>query len=464
MNRYSKYFCAIAVSLSLVVLAACGGGGGGPDNSTKTWGPAQSLQVSGTLEEAADIALNATGQGYAAWVEMAADGTSQLISQRYIDGQWQARTPIASATAAETLGAINLAVLPDGQAVAAWTKDTGIAKRVESARTQGDAWVPFATPIQEGIENIFDAKLASDGLGNAILVWKALVEGDSTSRIYATTVTKDGFKAVETISTGTLLVIGGSVELAVAANGDAIATWIVETSDPDTVQVRSYSGGQWTGTAPVALSSGLAFNSFSPHAAIGPNGTAIVVWGQRIAGGANRVAFSTTENVVTGPWQPMAILENDAFSASSPTVTRDPQGGTTIAWVSRGSGSDLRFDAWGQRLGTATAPGQKLETRDEGSATLDVRLSSDTNGGVVAVWVQDVDPDALVDNRQIFSNRFNPATAQWGQAEQLDPGSATGPGAINVLKLAMDATGRALVLRVHSTAAGVNTLVVNALR
>lgn len=465
MGRYFRTFVGSFAAVSLVVLTACGGGGGGAGGAGDPQGPVPGLQVLGALDgSAAQIALNAAGHGYAMWGERTADGAFRLVSQRHLDGQWLPRAQVLAVPPDVDIGAASLAVLADGEAVAVWVRTSGEQRTLEGARTQGHVWVPFATAIRElDAAGVFPTiRLEADGLGKAILLGAGQFPAEAGKRIFATTLTKEGFGPVETISTDQATGIDFP-DLAVAANGDAIASWNQSAAGTSSsVHVRAYAAGQWAGAASIDLLPNSTTRSFAPSVSIGPTGVAAVAWPQRQAG-VNKLMFSTADQPLTGNWTVAAELNNPSPSVSNVQMVQDAQGGIVTVWTAPANGAGSRTDLWGQRAGPGAlaSPGQIIEVRDEGSI-LDPTLAGGVAGGVVAVWVQDVDSADFSEDEEVFFNRFDPVTGQWGRAEMLVRPSV-GRGDVDSLDAARDATGRTLILRTQVAEDGTRSLVLNEL-
>ena len=84
-------------------LSACGGGGdlSGDSRDARDWQAEQFLESSNEPAGNADVAINASGTGYAVW-EQIDNGKSRIFSRRNRFGPWEVLEPVSAASEVAT--------------------------------------------------------------------------------------------------------------------------------------------------------------------------------------------------------------------------------------------------------------------------------------------------------------------------------------------------------------------------
>lgn len=247
------------------------------------------------------IALNDAGQAIITWYQSLGGALRAFVSERRGPGQ-----PFARVTEADTLSpdgapvdsdpiaAVKPAIAPDGSAAAAWAQENG----------EGDVLVYLAT------RDAASAWTRPAGLGDAFGLAPGYARG---------------------------------VQVAFGPRGDLYVVWYQDTGTGDAVYAaRRRPDGTWAedGRHPIRLSTSGAEAVF-PRLAVGPGGSAMVVWSEREGDGPLRVAARRTGAAVE-PWGPIEPLSPaTGEDAVLPAVAVGPRDRAVVAWA-QGKGQAQR--------------------------------------------------------------------------------------------------------------------------
>jgi hypothetical protein len=186
-------------------------------------------------------------------------------------------------------------------------------------------------------------------------------------------------------------------------------------------------------------------NAAGPKVSVDAAGNALVVWQQRVTGGASQWSiYANHYRISTGTWATAEPIETGtAGDAVAPKVVVDAGGNGLAVWRQfDGAHADVwanRYTASTTSWGTPTL----LESDDTGNADAP-RIAMDGDGNAIAVWSQKV-----FGWNSILANRFTTSTGSWGTAtlvETNDTSNAKFP------EIAVDSTGNAMVVWREDTA------------
>ncbi len=293
-----------------------------------------------------------------------------------------------------------------------------------SARNWGAA-AALATDDDLQDNDTFRApKVAFDAAGNALAIWEQDRDNAGGSGLYFSRYTAGaGWSTPDNIQNQGLPIPGQSPstrrkpQLAVAANGNAVAAW-VETVY--TVAVSRYTPGSgWS--APESAFNNLVTGeggTIDPKVAIDGSGNVLVVWGNAMVNGLGGVLYNRYSPGTgwTSPANLGRLVNELQFGGHSPEIAMLPNGSAIAIWEQGGGGGFDQRQLWSSRYDMATdtwsAP-QAVDNHDSGSALygrgIFYRKSvvMDSAGIVTALWSQ-TDGTRL----HIVSNRLTGST--WG--------------------------------------------------
>ena len=273
------------------------------------------LPAANGFEAAATVVANGSG----AELAVGAGGTAVVVAQVAgvlraairpgASGAFGAATTISAGTVVDP----DVAVAPDGQAVAAWLEGDRI--RVNE-RTAGGSFAAAGTvrPPDDDTYTVSEPVAAIDGGGRAVVLWTQDLETDATGSYVATSLEPVSWQSVAGPPSR-------SADLVTAPGGGVTAAWVRDAF----LEVAEMPAG-------AGLFSNYAVSPFAPAAAarpavtVGGDGATVAVWaGNAAVHGARRPAGT---NVLT------ATELATGAGAGDPSLGADDQGNAAAAWLS----------------------------------------------------------------------------------------------------------------------------------
>jgi len=359
------------------------------------WGTAEQIETT-NLGSALDpqVAVDGSGNAIAVWYQF--DGTRDNVwSNRYVVG-----TGWGTATLIETddLGPARfpqVAVDGSGNAIAVWQQHDGAIWKIYSNRyVVGEGWGTATLIDSDNSEPAYRPEVTVDGSGNAIAVW---YQHDGTrnnmwSNRYVIGTGWGTATLIETDNSGSAY----EPKVAVDGSGNAIAVWKQNDGTRDNIWSNRYVVGTGWGTATLIETDNTG-NAWTPEVAVDGSGNGTAVWLQYDSTSWN--IYSNRYVVGTG-WGTATLLETDnSGTAKFPEVAVDGSGNAIAVWQqSDGTRNNILSNRYviGTGWGTATL----IETDNSGNAQYP-EVAVDGSGNAIAVWYQH---DGTRDN--IWSNRY----------------------------------------------------------
>lgn len=369
------------------------------------WGTAFQLSTDLAIEPA--VALNANGQGLAAYCERTYDSSGlvwndTIWARRYANGVWQSAERVShapSATSGTYAYQPQVGVDADGNAIVVWRQDdttTGTYDGVWASHHNGTSW---STP-----ERL-----------------------DTLHKSYC-----------------------DSLTLAVNANGTAAVVWIEDTYTYDMAQsisgcgnctlpntwARIYSGGVWQSSVKIGNPDIDGYDSASrPHVSINASADAVAVWEEHTSAHGYRV-MTSSYSASGDTWTPATPLATSADYLSWPSVDIDATGNIAAVWSAHDAVADedqgvLRYyDGFTGNWTDELAFEDGVDDLFGGP-----QLGFDANGNLWIAWLQYLEMQGV----QMHARRYIPGT---GFEAQMTPGDSnaialdvSGPGYVALLGL-----------------------------
>jgi hypothetical protein len=369
-----------------------------------------------------DLGFDKDGNAIAVGVGADAGGSSTFRSMvRPLGGQWSALGPVSGAGDSEVRSP-QVAVAPNGNAVAAWTADNqDAAKRVVrvSSRPAGGAWSdPVVLSDGSAFDN--DLDIAIDAQGNATVIWaEILLPSGLVVRSASRPSGGDWSEPVELSEAS----IASKPRLAIDPQGTVTAVWLgtaPHSSGSGVVPVvRSKSrpaGGAWSADAVAVSSADGTSSAAAPQVAVNAQGNATAVWGQYSS--VNGYVAQTARRAAGGSWSAAV----DLGAGDSPQVAVDSQGNATAVWTFPSTrGTALPPDS-AVRFSTRAGAGPWSSPADlaVNSATHNVGypwVAADPQGNVTAIWARYNSTDVLAQ-----ATRRLAGSASWSPTADLTVG------------------------------------------
>jgi len=431
MIRTVTHFAVFIVSLAV---AACGGGGHGvPPATGKSWGTAQLIETDNAGDALLPrIAFDGNGNAIAVWAQ--SDGMRyNIMANRYAAGSgWGTTQPIETNDGEANHLLIEstppqVAFDASGNAIVVWSQSDGTRWNIWSNRyIAGSGWGTAQLIETDNTGDASSPKIAFDITGNAIAVWFQLVELPFPLMGQRYSIRANRYTAGAGWGTAVPVDIGlssvdrsGSVNIAIGANGDAIAVWQQNDGSNFNIWANHYTPGSGWGVPGLIETSNLG-NAFSPSIVIDNAGNAIAVWIQW--DGVNNSAWANRYIAGSG-WNTAQLIEMDnAGWVYNPQIALDPGGDVIAVWA---QSDGMRNNIWANRYtaGSGWSTAQLIESDNSGDASAP-HIAFDPGANAIAVWQQS---DGMRNN--IWANRYT-AGSGWGTAQLIESdnsGNASAP-------------------------------------
>lgn len=331
------------------------------------------------------MAIDPDGNATAVWVYDGADGLERAeavqSSYRPASGLWQA--PVDVSVPGESTWEPSIATNSHGFTAAIWSRYAGPNERVVQAavRRAGHDWqapVNVQTPSTSEEDEGWYPRIAVDRQGNATAVWALFRNGVSSGGKVLIQASYRPYKTGAWQTPVTLSELGGRssgqlLELAVNADGYAVATWRGE----DALLVASRPlGGSWQ--PPEQLATAAA----EPAVAVHPKGNTMILW----EGTEPYDVKADYRRASTGIWQTPVVLSTNVPGnvAVEPHVGFASSGRAIAIWRSYDGKNDVVQGAFRPRnTGIWETP---VNLSEAGEDAVSPNLAVNSKGYAVAIW------------------------------------------------------------------------------
>jgi hypothetical protein len=351
-------------------------------------------------EREPQIVTDANGNALAVWLK--SDASDNVFSSFYTagTGNWGAPEQV-NKTFGGNATSPQVAFDASGNAMAIWSGGAEPNGIYFNRYTAGVGWATMSSPVTDilvGGSN-FQPQIAIDANGDALAIW---LKADSMgTKIWASRYTLGtGWGAeepVESDKTGNSS--GGQIEF--DPNGNAIAVWVLD----DNITANRYTPGAGWGTEEPLESNSIGMTSGffgEPQIGIDSDGNALVVW-QRTDNMDSSI-YSNRYTVGIG-WGMAELIETGGGRAGSPQIAIDPNGNALAIWQQTENPAD-GDDAVVNRytLGAGWSSAQIIGDNTESTSLVPLypQIAIDTQGNAMAIWAQsnnNVPVDSIWANR-----------------------------------------------------------------
>jgi hypothetical protein len=405
------------------------------------WLPALDLSAAGHFAQSPQVGVDPQGNAVAVWTRF--NGTNYIVQgavRQAGSGVWQAPVDL-SAVGGNAVGP-QVAVDPQGNAVAVWIRFSGTHEVVQSAVRPAANGV-WQAPVDVSVTGADAAspQVAVDPQGNAVAVWTRF---NGPNFIVQGAVRPAGSGVWQTPVD--LSAVGGnalSPQVAVDPHGNAVAVWSRSNGANEIVQgaVRPAASGLWQ--TPVDLSA-VGGNALSPQVAVDPQGNAVAIWER--SNGTNFIVQGAVRPAADGLWQAPVDLSAAGQDGRAARVALDPQGNAVAVWHrSNGANTIVQGAVRPAADGLWQTP---VDLSAAGGDAQEPGVSLDPQGNAVAVWRRYNGTNDIVQGAVRAA-----ASGAWQAPVDLSPAglSAFGP------EVALDPQGNAVAVWYRNI--GANTIV-----
>ncbi len=293
-----------------------------------SWLPSQAISAPGTgWPLGAHVAFAGDGSATAIWYRPVGYGDLRIETsvRPASSGEWQPSVEIGRGANPD------IAVQPDGSAVAVWSAWPGDYAIQAAVRGSDGIWAPPAT--LSGPAYIFSVfpRVAVDGAGNATALWSRMRQDqvmalESASRPFGSA----GWEPPDTIATGRVYGYIQGIShagLAVDPAGNLVTAWEQWDGSPWVRAAYRVPGGSWQ--APQELSQ--RSENLDPVVAVDLAGDALVLWSRAASSRLDALIQVSFRDVATSIWTaPMSI---SGSGGSFPDVAFDGSGNAVAVWA-----------------------------------------------------------------------------------------------------------------------------------
>jgi hypothetical protein len=391
------------------------------------WHPAETAKVNAPNTSDVQVAVTPDGNAVAVWHEYNGSYTNVWANVFTLGTGWGTAQQLQVSNTHDEVEP-KVAVNGQGDAAVVWTEHTGVRADIWYRRyTAGNGW---GTPTQLSASNVGQAnyapQVAMNANGDAVFSWANYDAGDYAvwARYFPANGVMGAAARIES-ATGTT----GDAKLAIDAAGNATALWSNYDSLNNSVDLwaNTYSNGTW-GAGSIIENSTESVSEYS--VTVNNAGVVLAGWTQQITGSSQGVYVSRYD--AGAGWSAATTLATTTnSSAYYPQVAADADGNAMIVW-GQYDGSTLNAyssyyvagGAWGAPVLTALGVGSKI--------------AFDASGNALAVWGAEVSQFSRV----IRASRFTAADG-WGSPVLLTPGAGV---YAQYPQFAIDAKGGAMAV------------------
>jgi hypothetical protein len=351
---------------------------------------------------------------------------------------WQ--PPIGLSAAGENADTPRIALDPQGDAVAVWTRSDGTNTIIQAAtRPAGGSWQPPSNVSATG-QDSNQPGIALDSQGNAVAVWTNATSGTIQAGVRPaggswqtpSNLSEPGQTASEP-------------QLALDSQGDAVAVWTRSDGTNTIIQAATRpAGGSWQ---PPSNVSATGQDSNQPGIALDSQGNAVAVWAvshTRISGLGNFIQASLRPagNTWTAPADVSGVeLEGHP---ESPKVAADGQGDVVALWTTYYH----RSAALGSAVLSSGDGAWQPQTITSAGEIVSAELTVDAQGDAAAVWTQGPYDVLAEEKRKVESATRPMATGVWRNPDILFSPTLEGEGSY-APRIATNALGDSLAIWVR---------------
>lgn len=415
-------------------------------------------------------------------------------------------TPQALTNSTEQPGQVNLAVDPQGNAIAVWKQLNNLRWHVWGARydSASQTWgQPFVVANADG-QTIEPPVVAVDANGNTYVAWVQCIfpplAWQCTSKVLTRRydMASASWSPPTTIETDPVSALSGSsqqpsisdISIAAGPNGDAMVVWekhtytrgsvageqqiflndsnsgpSISSTTPNsrgigTIDTRSAWASHYSSTTGI-WGAGIQAddnnsNADSPRVAVDGSGNSLVVWdssAKLYPASARNYVMAKRYIAATGTWETPVLIGDSKYPAG-PRVSLNTVGNGMVVWSKTRSYESTeqigifaaRFDAAANTWGAPTPVDNALSNVPHKSNSPNIGL--DNNGNAVATW-RVLELNAPIFAWSVWGNRYNSATGSWDTAKILSTANVYTKSS----QLAVDAnSGNALAVWVQNPA------------
>lgn len=363
-----------AIALGSSLLAAA------PALAAPTWLAPAKLSAAGQTAEKPQVSVDVAGDALTVWERL---GVIEASSRPAGSGSWQA--PVTLSNTKDQSSLPQVALDSHGDAVVVWLSFDGSEYSIETAIRSGlsGSWQAPVTLRTLGAMTVAEPRpdLAVDAQGDAVAIWQRLHGAEAIVEASSRPAASGSWTTPETLSEeGENL---HPAEVAIDAKGNATAVW--EEKETGEVAIDAAvrpASGKWE--ALVTLSA-IGANANEPRLAVGAQGEAVAVWerfeGEELIEAASRASSGAAWGKAVALTKP----EGGKGEPAGQQVAVDGQGDAVVVWSRTNASHDVVEATEGRTSSSVWQPPVSLSPAG-GMVEEQPRVAVNGHGSAVVVW------------------------------------------------------------------------------
>ena len=273
-----------------------------------------------------------------------------------VDSGWSRTIQLTEGSDVPGLGP-QVAIGPDGSAVAVWTARVGPRRGLGWSRLEAPSrWSDVSLIHPEHVRNVRDPQVAVGPDASVIAVW-IQEDDDETPGIWSSRFDPDwGWGSVSVIDAENAERVWGP-QLVIGSDGSAVAVWLQRWRVGGVRRWGVWSNHyavDWGWGAASVIDAGIEGRAKAPQIAIGPQGHTIAVWSRHDEDDAD-VDIWWNHFEAGSSWGTAAPIETPGDGrAQHPWVAVGPNGSAVCVWVQNDSDALNRNNIWSSRRHTGS--------------------------------------------------------------------------------------------------------------
>ena len=305
------------------------------------WGAASAIEGNSGSAAAARVAGDASGDAIATWFQF--NGTSDNVwANRFTTaGGWGAPVLLQSGTSEANFPQIAMNTV--GTACAVWDQFSGTTETVWANNyAVGSGWTGAGIIQNDNVSTGFAQQVGIDAAGNCLRVWQQ-TNGAHTA-IFSNRYTTGGAGNAAIMVAADNMFDLVTPQVAVNSGGDAQAVWLKQGTVVATLWASHYTvAGGWEAAA--ALQATANSNASNPEIAMEANGNALAVWEEL----SNGSFYVWANRYVAGRgWGTAQMIGPTTGQSTNPQVAFDSSGRAIAVWEQIDAGTS--YDIWADRF------------------------------------------------------------------------------------------------------------------
>jgi hypothetical protein len=434
--RFALGFLTALVALSTVGLAACEDGKDA-EFAGYAWGAPERVDAEGAGYASA-LAVSAGGSAVAAWTDF--DGKI-WINRFTPNNGWgnSARIETASEGWVSSPPPPGVAMAPNGSAMVVWD-EYGPDAVWASHFTPSGGW-EAAEQIDRGFQDYAASRsdVAMDANGNAVAVWQQL--GGGANVVASRYIPGKGWGPIERVDDENSR-DPYQPAVAVAANGTAIAIWTGMDGERGGIFANRYTpSGGWE--TPEVIDNSTGNWPEWPQVAMDGSGNGIAVWRQEY-GDLQSQLITANRYTLSRGWEGPAPIEQRYQSYSrEPHISMNAQGTAMVVWLRSKMSNQEESGIWSSRYTPSIGWGieELIEADPLGFYDAYPHVALDPNGNALAAWRVGSAGDQIWASHGTLSDG-------WSRSVRLD----VGIGGYTPPEVGLDDSGKGIAAWHQSTA------------